>query len=183
VVALFAGTLGRKHGLAVLPALAQRLAAAVPPIHLVLCGRGPLREELVQGTAGLPRVHFLDLQPQGRMDELLGLADIHLLLQDPAAQDFVLPSKLAGMLASGRPVLATCDEGSELAAVVARCGERVAPGDPGALAASLLTLAQQPQRRAQLGAAARAIACAEFDREPVLGRLAAALRERTDGAA
>ena len=59
-------------------------------------------------VAGLPNVRLLPLQPSERLSELLGMADIHLLPQSPDAADLVLPSKLSGMLASGRPVIATC---------------------------------------------------------------------------
>jgi hypothetical protein len=38
-----------------------------------------------------------------RLNELLNLADIHLLPQNARAADLVMPSKLTGMLASGRP--------------------------------------------------------------------------------
>ena len=44
---------------------------------------------------------------------LLGMADIHLLPQRADAADLVMPSKLIGMFASGRPVLATAHLGTD----------------------------------------------------------------------
>jgi colanic acid biosynthesis glycosyl transferase WcaI len=40
--------------------------------------------------------------------------DLHVLTQDRGAADLVLPSKLGGMLASGRRVLMMADPGTEL---------------------------------------------------------------------
>ena len=77
-------------------------------------------------------------QAQGRLGELLGLADIHLLPQCPQAEDLVLPSKLTGMLSSGRPIVATCHEGTEMAHVVSKCGVVVPPDDQAALVMDLI---------------------------------------------
>ena len=55
-----------------------------------------------------------------RLNELLNLADIHVLPQSAGAADLVMPSKLTGMLASGRPVIVTAHPGTELADVIDR---------------------------------------------------------------
>ena len=61
---------------------------------------------------------LLPLQPADRLNELLNLADIHLLPQRADAADLVMPSKLTGMMASGRAVLATASPGTQLATVI-----------------------------------------------------------------
>ncbi len=71
----------------------------------VFCGNGAGRDALVALCAGLSNVRFLDLQPVERLSELLAMADIHLLPQRADAADLVMPFKLTGMLASGRPVV------------------------------------------------------------------------------
>jgi colanic acid biosynthesis glycosyl transferase WcaI len=154
VVALFSGTLGNKQGLMLIPEAARRLAAR-PEIVFVVCGDGVMKPALETACAGLANVRLLPLQPAERLPELLGLADIHLLTQSPGAEDLVLPSKLSGMLASGRPVVATCREGTEIAEVVADCGLIVPPEDAAAFAAAVAELAAAPQRRAAMGQAAR----------------------------
>jgi colanic acid biosynthesis glycosyl transferase WcaI len=99
------------------------------------------------------------------------MADMHLLPQSAEAEDLVLPSKLTGMLASGRPVIATCREGTEIATVVSQCGLVVPPGDIAALAAAIEDLADDDVARRRLGAQARLFAEENLERDAVLGRL------------
>ena len=176
VVALYSGTLGAKHGLQVIPELAKALAH-VKNLHFVICGEGVMKHALQQASQGLDNVRFLPLQPAEQMCELLGLADIHLLTQAPGAADLVMPSKLAGILASGRPVVATCNTGTEIASVVAGHGLAVPPDDVVALAAAVEELASQPDLRARMGARARRYAEVHIGMNAVLARFEAALGE------
>ena len=117
----------------------------------------------------------MDLQPAEQLADLLALADIHLLPQRADAADLVMPSKLTGMLASARPVVATARPGTELAGVVASCGLVVSPEDPAAMTAAVVMLAAHPELRASLGAAGRGHALKHMDREAVLLRFEAML--------
>ncbi len=166
-VALYAGAMGEKQGVETLVDLAAPLAAA--GVQLVLAGAGAARPRLEAALAGRPGVHLLPVQPAERLNELLNLADIHLLPQRADAADLVMPSKLTGMLASGRPVVAGAAPGTELHRAVADCGIAVPPGDAAAMTRAVLDLAGDPTRRRALGAAARARAEAEWDREAILG--------------
>ncbi|WGT63458.1 glycosyltransferase WbuB [Variovorax paradoxus] len=170
VVVLYAGSLGAKQGIELLADAAQRLVAAAH-IHFVFCGNGPSREPLMAACASLPRVHFMDLQPAERLNELLGMADIHVLPQRADAADLVMPSKLAGMLASGKAVIVTAHAGTELSNVVSGRGMVVAPGDADALADAIAQLAVSRPRREAMGAAARSFAETELDRNAILQRL------------
>jgi colanic acid biosynthesis glycosyl transferase WcaI len=173
-VALFSGTWGAKQGLDVIPRAARRLAHR-SDIVFVVCGQGALQAELEAAARELPQLRLLPLQPLERLGELLGLADVHLLPQSVQAEDLVLPSKLTNMLASGRPVIATCREGTELADVVAQCGLTVPPGDDAALAAAIEALLDDPEQRAALGRRARTHAERHIDRDAVLAALQARL--------
>ena len=91
-----------------------------------------------------------------------------------------MPSKLTGMLASGRPVVAGAAPGTELYRAVEGCGIAVPPGDAAAMADAVLALARDPQRRLALGAAARARALAEWDRDAILGAVERQMRVLVD---
>ena len=125
-------------------------------------------------------MRFLDLQPLERLNDWLGLADVHLLPQRADAADLVMPSKLTGMLASGRAVLATALPETELCRVVeqdAGCGVVVPPENPVAMAHALRALAADPARRAALGANGRRHAEAEMSQDVILRRFEAQLHE------
>jgi colanic acid biosynthesis glycosyl transferase WcaI len=113
------------------------------------------------------------------------MADLHLLPQLRGAADLVLPSKLSGMLASARPVIAAADPESEIATIVRRCGVRVTPEDAESFTQAIVTLCDDDGRRRELGAAARHLAESALGQGLVLGRLAhelAVLRHGDDRA-
>lgn len=154
LVALYSGNMAAKQGIEMLADVARRLEADKAPVTFLLCGDGPARAPLEESCRGLGNVRFLPLQPVERLNELLNTADIHLLPQRPEAADLVLPSKLTGMLASGRPVLAMAQAGSGLAGEVEGCGVAVEP-TAAAMAEGLLALSRDAAARAAFGATAR----------------------------
>ena len=169
-VCLFSGTLNRKQGLgAVIDA--ARLVAAHRDIVFVICGNGELRASLEDASRDLANVRFLDLQPLDRLNELLNMADIHLLPQLRGAADLVMPSKLGGMLASGRPVIAAAATGTEIANVVEGCGLVTEPECARGIADAILELAGDEGRRLLLGVAARDYAQRNFGTTAVFERL------------
>ena len=170
IVVLFSGTLGGKQGLSVIPAVAKLLVARADLVF-VICGDGVEKPKLEAAADGLSNIRFLPLQPFERLGELLCTADIHLLPQSPEAADLVLPSKLSGMLASGRPVISTCRAGTELESVVSKCGLVVTPDDDVAFAAAVCRLADNAPLRLELGRRARSYAENNFERDAILGRL------------
>ncbi|KVN03503.1 MULTISPECIES: glycosyltransferase WbuB [unclassified Burkholderia] len=180
IVALYSGNMASKQGLEILIDAARSLIAR-PDVRFVLCGDGPAKSRLQELASGLSNITFLPLQPVDKLNALLNLADIHLLPQRADAADLVMPSKLTGMLASGRPVLATAAHGTQVASVVAGRGVAVEPGDAQALSAAIEQLATNPQLRSELGAAARAYAVAHLGREAVLGKFEQALLSLVEG--
>ena len=170
VVALYSGSFGGKHGLMLIPEAARRLQH-LEQLRFVICGEGVLRAELEAACKDLPNVRLLPLQPAQKLGDLLGAADIHLLPQSQDAEDLVMPSKLAGMLASGRPVVATCRANTAISQVVLGRGIAVLPGDIEAFAQAIAALATAPQMRAEMGMRARQYAEEHLAHELILGRL------------
>ena len=172
VVALYAGSMNRKQGIAIL-AQAARALSDNSSLWWVFCGEGPSRATLEQDCHGLPQVRFLPLQPEVRFRLLLQLADLHLLPQQAGAADLVMPSKLLAMLASGRPVVATAEPATNLARALQSApatGVVTPPGDAEQLAAAVARLACNPALRAKLGRAAQRMARRRWQRDRVLLR-------------
>jgi colanic acid biosynthesis glycosyl transferase WcaI len=175
VVALYSGSMAGKQGLELLPAAAQVALHTMPEVMFVLCGDGVCKADIERECEGLPNVRLLPLQPAERLGELLGMADIQLLPQHAEAADLVMPSKLTGMLSSGRPVLATANPGTELALVVKGRGIVVPPDDLPSFMGALKTLVDSPQLRADYGLAARRYAEEHLARDRVLAQFEKAL--------
>jgi colanic acid biosynthesis glycosyl transferase WcaI len=166
-VILYSGNMGQKQGLEVVVGAARKLVNDQRLLFL-LCGEGAAHFHLAQMASDLPNVRFLPLQPIHRLNELLNLADIHVLPQSAGAADLVMPSKLTGMLASGRPVIATAHPGTELADVIDRVGLLVPPGRPDCLAEAISSLLNQPDLRTELGRRGRAFAEQAWSKDIVL---------------
>ncbi|HXW74448.1 MAG TPA: glycosyltransferase WbuB [Steroidobacteraceae bacterium] len=167
-VLLYSGNMGEKQGLDAVVDVARRFDDR--GALFLLCGDGVARARLEVAAAGLANVRFIPLQPLARLNELLNLADVHLLPQRAAAEDLVMPSKLTAIMASGRPVVATAGSGSDVARIARQGGIVVSPGDTAGFAAAIRRLLDDEPLRRQLGAAGRAYAQANWEREQVLQR-------------
>jgi len=187
VVVLYSGNMGNKQGLELLAPLASSFARSSPEIdpaiHFLFCGDGAFRPQLERLVGDLPNVTLLPLQPLDRLNHLLNAADIHLLPQRAGAADLVMPSKLTGMLSSGRPVVATAAPSTRLAHVIA--GTDTAPSlglvvptdDLPALHNAIKLLASTPSLRSSLGANGRSYAVNHLGSEQVLLQFEQALVE------
>ena len=181
-VLLFSGTMNRKQGLEVLVQAAEQLQLR-DDIVFVMCGAGEMRASLQAAAAALPNMRFIDLRPAAELGALLTMADVHLLPQLRNAADLVLPSKLGGMLASGRPVVAAADSGSEIAQIVQHCGLRVEPESAAGFVQAITTLCDDDLRRLDLGVTARILAESTLGTQAVLDRLDAELHTLVGGSA
>ena len=174
-VLLYSGSMNKKQGLELLVEAMQRLAD-VPDLVWLLAGEGPSKAQLEAATATMDQVRILPLQPAERLNDWLNLADVHLLPQKAGAADLVLPSKLLGILASGRPLVASSPAGSELGQLAELAGIRVEPEDGAGFAAALRQLLSDVALSQRLGAQARQLVEERYGQEAVLGQLDRALR-------
>jgi colanic acid biosynthesis glycosyl transferase WcaI len=160
--------MGEKQGLDLIIDVARSFAE--PRVLFLLCGDGAVRAPLQAAASGLSNVRFIPLQPLSRLNELLNLAEVHLLPQRAAAEDLVMPSKLTAIMASGRPVVAAARAGSEVARAAREGGIVCSPDDAQAFASAVRRLLGDEALRRQLGAAGRGYALAHWEREAVLQR-------------
>ncbi|WP_233869120.1 glycosyltransferase WbuB [Paraburkholderia adhaesiva] len=167
IVILYSGNMGGKQGLDVLTDAILQLGNCAD-LAFVLCGAGPARAGIEAACGSLPNCRIIDLRPAEELNELLNLADIHVLPQRADAADLVMPSKLTGMFASGRTVVAMARPGTELYETVAPRGVIVPPGDAASLAEAIRRLADDAPLRERLGRAGRDYAVAMFARDTEL---------------
>jgi colanic acid biosynthesis glycosyl transferase WcaI len=173
-VLLYSGNMGEKQGLEIIIEAARRFTEL--DTVFLMCGDGVAQRRLKAAAATLTNVQFIALQPRSRLNELLNLADIHLLPQRSAAEDAVMPSKLTAIMASGRPVVATASSGSDVARISAQGGLVVPPGDVGAFTAAIRRLLDDAALRLRLGEAGRRYALENWERNTVLERACTELK-------
>ncbi|MBC7803080.1 MAG: WcaI family glycosyltransferase [Candidatus Parcubacteria bacterium] len=172
-VVLYSGNLGVKQGLGMVLDCAARMRER-DDVVFVIVGDGGEKAALVARAEaeGLGNIQFHPLQPLAQLGELLATADVAVIPQKPGFGDIVLPSKLANILASERPVVAAVPAGSELAVTLreAACGLVVEPGDAAALAGALRHLADDPRERSRLASNGRRYMLASLARDSVLAQ-------------
>ena len=179
-VVAYSGNLGRVHEFRAIVDAAEILQAH-PEIVFLFVGQGARLDEIraMAKTRRLDNLHFRPAAPRETLAASLAAADIQLVTLKPAFAPLVYPSKLAGVLAAGKPVLFVGPPDGEIAGFLEReaCGASVAPGDGARLAAKLIQWHGEPAMRAAAGQRARAafekhftFAAALARWEEVLGR-------------
>ena len=174
------GIAGGAALLLMVPVIRLGLGRGLKPLDKLAADVGAIHPEQLHQRLETRKLPAELVPVADRLNDWLGLADIHLLPQRADAADLVMPSKLTGMLASGRPVLATAWPHTELGRVVAQdaaSGTTVPPEDAAAMAQALRALAADPARRAELGANGRRYAEQHLSRDAVLQRFEAQLKE------
>jgi colanic acid biosynthesis glycosyl transferase WcaI len=157
----YSGNLGLLHPLEGLTDAMRSLDAT-----LTYIGRGAKLEPTKKLAQNRTNVRFFDYQPFDRLADSLAACDLAVVAIEPAADKLAMPSKLQGILASGRPVLALAPAGSELAIFIEDhiCGVVVSDFDsPAAVAAAIKALQTDPARLAELGRNARIAAELRYD--------------------
>jgi glycosyltransferase involved in cell wall biosynthesis len=154
----YSGNLGRAHEFDTMLAAAEALRLEPEFVFLVI-GGGAKMESLKQAVAArmLENFRFLPYQPRESLGDSLAAADVHLVSLLPALEGLIVPSKLYGILAAGRPIVFIGDSDGDGARVVhdAQCGRVVGVLAAQDLVAALRELNAQPVLRATMGMRAR----------------------------
>jgi colanic acid biosynthesis glycosyl transferase WcaI len=110
-------------------------------LAIFIIGTGARHAELVAlaDLLEVEQVTFMYYQARAVLPLSLSAADIHVVGLAPGLAGYVVPSRLYGILAVARPVIAAADADSETAQVVQRvgCGVVVPPGRPELLARAI----------------------------------------------
>jgi len=180
-VVMYSGNLGFSQGLDKVMEAAHVLRDE-RHVRFVFVGDGASKGRLQQLAASrnLANVTFLPYQPKERLSETLGAADVHLVPLQRGVAGCIVPSKMYGIMAAGRPFISAMDEAGEAARVAREfsCGLVIPPDDPTALAHAVRWCTANRAALARMGANGRRALVEHFDRpiatrrfEEVLARL------------
>jgi glycosyltransferase involved in cell wall biosynthesis len=166
-VVMYSGNLGLSQQLETVLDAAARLRDE-SAIRFVLIGEGARKQWLTERARalGLTNLAFLPYRPREELAESLSAADLHLVPLFPGAAGCIVPSKIYGILAAGRPFVAIMEESAEIARLAREnsIGFVVRPGDAEGLAQTIRGSAGRRAERAAMGARARRLAEQRFDR-------------------
>jgi len=150
-------------------------------LAVVLIGFGVRHADYVALTERLEagKVSFLEYQPRGVLSQSLSSADVHFVGLARGLSGYVVPSRLYGVLAVGRPVIAAAEADSETAQVVRESGAGVVlpPGRPDLLAETIREFVAGEHDLEEMGRRGRAYVEAEADRDVAMERYRSLLAE------
>ena len=159
-VAAYSGNLGRAHDATTILEAACALASDPGIVFLMVGGGAGMRSLQMQARArGLTNFRFAPYQPRAALCDSLAAGDVHLVSLRPELEGLIVPSKLYGILAAGRPVVFVGDLDGELARLIAttRVGVSVRSGDSPGLARALQALRDDKAERTRMGMRAREV--------------------------
>jgi len=157
-VVLYSGNMGLAHDFAtVLDAAA--LLREREEILFAFVGGGPRRAE-VEAEVRRRELSNVEIRPyveRARLGQSLTAPDVHLVTLREEMPGLLVPSKIYGILAAGRPALYVGPDAGEIAEILREgdCGRRVALGDARGLADAVLAYATEPARAERDGRRAR----------------------------
>jgi colanic acid biosynthesis glycosyl transferase WcaI len=169
----YSGNLGRAHEFDTVLGAAECLQGNSDIVFLCI-GGGHLLNLLTKRVQerSLGNFRFMDYQDQAILKFSLCVPDVHWISLKPELEGLIVPSKVYGIAAAGRPVIAICAENGEIARMVEQhqCGVFIEPGKAEALANSILQLSKDIPLRNEMGRHARTMLEAHFTRRQALDR-------------
>ncbi len=158
-VVMYSGNVGLSQSFELIRAAAIRWAGD-PDVVFVINGEGAARADVQRWAQPMSNVRVVDFGRREEVPMILGAADLHLVLLKGGLAKSSTPSKLYGILAAGRPVLASIDEGSEVSSVIKEhdLGRAVPPDDEWSFCRALEQLLADRGQLAAMGERGRAFA-------------------------
>lgn len=146
-----------------------------------IIGVGARLQELTElaETLEADKVRFLPWQEYTERALPISAAHVHVVGLARGLAGYIVPSRMWGVLAAGRPVIAAAEDESETAAAVRKtgCGVVVPPGDPLSLAEAIRAFHDGVYDLEEMGRRARAYAETETDRSIAVTRYRDVLEE------
>jgi colanic acid biosynthesis glycosyl transferase WcaI len=184
-VVMYSGNMGLGHRFETVLEVARSLAHEAR-IHFVFIGDGAKRHQIeaFRQAHKLKNILMLPYQPRERLRETLAAGDVHLISLDAKVQGFIVPSKLAGILAVGRPTVFLGETHNSVAAAILKgnCGYVIGEGQVEQLEKIIHNLKEHPEQRVRLGAAARKLFEREYNRTVVVPKIIAQIAPKAHDA-
>ena len=157
-VVQYCGNIGRTHGIRDI-ADAAELLAAEPEFQFLLIGWGARKKWAIEQKQArqLDNLIILDPIPAEQFCDGLNGCSVAIISFSSGMAGISVPSRMYNAMAAGKPIVAVCDEDSELASVVREedIGWIVPPGRPDLIAAALKEAQAGPERVRAMGERAR----------------------------
>ena len=154
----YSGNMGRAREFDTLIELARQLRDYSDIVFLFI-GDGANKSYIQERVTelGLASFEFKGYQPREELSYSLSVGDVHVVSLLPALEGLIVPSKLYGVAAVGRPVLFFGDAGGEVPLILAReeCGITVGIGESEVGVKKLLQLYNDSELRQRMGSNAR----------------------------
>lgn len=168
-VVLYSGNIGMFQNLEIIIEAAEKLKEH--NILFLFIGEGDKKKKLqkMAGKKKLENVRFLPYQKKDDLPYSLTSADISLVTLEKGMEGLGVPSKLYGIMASGRPVIALVSEQCEVADITreAQCGFVVDQEDLEGFIERIVYLHQNPDKAIELGRRAREYFETHFERRKI----------------
>ena len=147
-------------------------------VSLVFVGEGAQREHVEALAKEAKNVRFLPFFPASKIPSVLAAPDAHVITMKRGLEGVVVPSKMYGILAAGKPIVAVAAEETDAASLGAKFGFAVSadPDSPGKVAAAIRSLVMDSAKLQSMGRAARAVA-PDYDRVKELQKFVKIIEE------
>jgi glycosyltransferase involved in cell wall biosynthesis len=172
----YSGNFGLSHDFSTILESGRRLQGRSDIVFLII-GEGKRYNQVRRDAEGVNAV-FLPFQPAEVLSDSLSAASVHVVTLKKGLEGALVPSKIYGVLAVGRPVIFVGPPNSEVAQILrdADCGFTMVPGDVDAFVRAVERLRGNPDERAAMGRRARAAFDAKYERKIGTAKIAALLR-------
>jgi len=162
-VIVHAGNLGFYGAWNTLVTAARNLANE--GVGLVFVGDGAQRSQIEAVAAGSSNIRFLEFFPASKIPSVLAAADAHVITVKRGLEGVVVPSKMYGILAAGKPIVAVAPKETDAVSLGIQQGFAVAadPDRPAEVVDAVHSLASDPNKLRAMGEAAR-VAAPDYDR-------------------
>jgi glycosyltransferase involved in cell wall biosynthesis len=171
-VVMYSGNFGLGHDAQTIIG-AMRALKDDAGIRFVFIGGGKRRKEVeaAVGEFGLKNVMFEEYRPREELSRSLSAGDVHLISLREGVEGIMVPSKMYGIMAVGRPSLFVGHPSSEISRVLEESGSGVTvrEGDWAGLAARIIALRDDPARRLEMGERGRAAIAGRYDSTAACG--------------